>query len=179
VDAGEKLAADVERAAADVAGIEWVRHIATGSRQLLEFRVGHDTPLSALLEAGGRIQGGRIEDGVSRLAVDVTLDTDVRTYLDRVERRGHAVDLLAKREVERAAPAGWAGDGGDTGLTGRQRTVLEAAYLSGYFDWPRRQTTGEELADSLDIASSTLHQHLRVASAKVFEQYFDPTPGPE
>jgi len=179
VDAGDTSAAEVERAAADVAGIEWVRHIATGSRQLLAFRVGYDTPLSALLEAGGRIQGGRIEDGVSRLAVDVTLDTDVRTYLDRVERRGHAVDLLAKREVERAAPAGWAGDGGDTGLTGRQRTVLEAAYLSGYFDWPRRQTTGEELADSLDIASSTLHQHLRVASAKVFEQYFDPTPGPE
>ncbi|WP_276252027.1 helix-turn-helix domain-containing protein [Haloarcula rara] len=86
------------------------------------------------------------------------------------------MDLLAKREVERTAPAARTGATTDTGLTARQRTVLEAAYLSGYFDWPRRRTTGAELADTLDIATSTLHQHLRVASGKVFEQYFDGDP---
>lgn len=110
--------------------------------------------------------------------VDVTLDTDVRDYIDRVEQRAVAVDLLAKREVERTTLGAWAGADSDVGLTTRQRTVLEAAYHSGYFDWPRRRTTGAELADSLGIASSTLHQHLRVASGKVFEQYFQGATSP-
>ncbi len=173
VDVGETSVAAVERAADDVPGLAGLRRVDT---PLLELRVEDETPVSGLLDAGGRIRDGTIDHGGSRFVVDVTLDTDVRGYLDRLEQRGLDVGLLAKREVERTAPAALAGATTDTGLTDRQRTVLEAAYLSGYFDWPRRRTTGEELADTLDIATSTLHQHLRVASGKVFEQYFDGDP---
>jgi PAS domain S-box-containing protein len=177
VDVGETPVEEIERAADGVPGLTGVRRVDTGNGRLLELRVDDDAPISGLLDAGGRIRGATVEHGDSRFVVDVTLDTDVRGYLDRAEQRGIEVDLLAKREVERVEPATLDGDdtdaATDTGLTTRQRAVLEAAYLSGYFDWPRRRTTGEDLADSLDIATSTLHQHLRVASAKVFEQYFD------
>lgn len=173
VDVGETPVADVERAADGIAGVDALRRIEAGSGHLLELRVVQDTPVSGLLDAGGRIRSGTVEGGAGQFVVDITVDTDVRGYLDRLEQRGIEVSLLAKREVERTALAARAVTDTDTELTARQRTVLEAAYLSGYFDWPRRRTTGEELADALDIASSTLHQHLRVASGKVFEQYFD------
>jgi len=173
VDVGETPLAGVERAAGDVAGLSGIRRLDADSDRLLELRVDEDTPISGLVDAGGRIREGTIDHGDSQFVVDVTLDTDVRGYLDRLEQRGIEVELLAKREVERVAPAARATGSTEIGLTERQRTVLEAAYLSGYFDWPRRRTTGEDLADALDIATSTLHQHLRVASGKVFEQYFD------
>ncbi|MBX0303959.1 PAS domain-containing protein [Haloarcula salinisoli] len=172
VDVGATPLDEIERAADGVYGLAGLRRVDTENAPLFELRVDDETPVSGLLDAGGRIRDGTIEHGASRFVVDVTLDTDVRAYLDRVEQRGIEVDLLAKREVERTAPAVSVRAATDTELTDRQRTVLEAAYLSGYFDWPRRRTTGEDLADALDIATSTLHQHLRVASGKVFEQYF-------
>ncbi len=57
-------------------------------------------------------------------------------------------------------------------LTERQRTVLTTAYRAGYYDWPRG-STGEELAESLDIAPPTLHKHLRLAERKVLSGIFD------
>ncbi|MFB9806395.1 helix-turn-helix domain-containing protein [Haladaptatus pallidirubidus] len=47
-----------------------------------------------------------------------------------------------------------------------------AAYRSGYFDWPR-ESTGEQLAESLDIAAPTLHKHLRLAERKLLSTIFD------
>jgi PAS domain S-box-containing protein len=164
----------VDDAADGIAGIETVRVVESDHRPLVELRVGEATAVSALLDAGGWIRSAIIAEGIGEFVVDVPLDTDVRAYLDRVEQRGIDLGLLAKREVERTSPAVW--DDSSDQLTARQRAVLAAAYRSGYFEWPRRQTTGEELADALDISSSTLHQHLRVASAKVLGQYVAANP---
>jgi len=57
-------------------------------------------------------------------------------------------------------------------LTERQRDVLEAAYEAGYFEWPR-ESTAEEVADSLDIASPTLHSHLRKAENHILTAFFE------
>ncbi|WP_259519790.1 helix-turn-helix domain-containing protein [Halanaeroarchaeum sp. HSR-CO] len=51
-------------------------------------------------------------------------------------------------------------------LTDRQYEIFETAYYGGYFEWPRDSTI-EELADSLDIAGSTFHHHLRHAQRKL------------
>ena len=163
--------AAVEGAIDGLDGVVDARVVDATRRPLLEVVVDGQTAVGAMLDAGGRLQDAVIEDGIGEFVVDVPLDTDVRAYLARVEQRGSDMGLLAKREVERTAPATW--ETATTDLTPRQRTVLEAAYRSGYFDWPRRQTTGEELAESLDIASSTLHQHLRVATRKALDEYFD------
>lgn len=171
VDVGTADPAAVEAAAATIDSIDAIRALGEGVHNLYEVRVSRAAPITALLDAGGFVRGATFENGVGRFVVDITLDTDVRSYLERVGQAGVEVDLLAKREVERG-PTG-TGDGHETAaLTDRQRTVLEAAFRSGYFDWPRRKTTGEELADSLGISSSTLHQHLRIASAKLIERYF-------
>lgn len=51
-------------------------------------------------------------------------------------------------------------------LTDRQLAVLRAAYQAGFFEWPR-DTSGEDVAGSLDIAAPTFHQHLRKAEKAV------------
>ncbi|PSQ04409.1 hypothetical protein BRC95_08240 [Halobacteriales archaeon QS_5_68_33] len=47
----------------------------------------------------------------------------------------------------------------ETDMTDRQREALEAAFRAGYFHW-LRDSTAEEVAESLDIASPTLHSHI-------------------
>jgi DNA-binding CsgD family transcriptional regulator len=56
-------------------------------------------------------------------------------------------------------------------LTPRQREVVQTAYLSGYFDTPRR-CTGEELGEKLGISSQAVYQHIRSAQRKLFERAF-------
>jgi len=53
-------------------------------------------------------------------------------------------------------------------LTERQQEVLRTAYLSGFFDWPR-ETTGEEVAEMLDITQPTVNRHLRVSERKLLD----------
>ncbi|WP_223302167.1 helix-turn-helix domain-containing protein [Haladaptatus sp. R4] len=57
-------------------------------------------------------------------------------------------------------------------LTDRQRTALETAYLAGFFEWPRN-STGEEVAELLDVSAPTFHQHLRHAQSKLLKTFFD------
>jgi predicted DNA binding protein len=59
-------------------------------------------------------------------------------------------------------------------LTERQATALRAAYFGGYFEWPR-DSTAEELADSLDVSSPTLHNHLRTAQQKLLRAFLEDT----
>lgn len=53
-------------------------------------------------------------------------------------------------------------------LTTAQREVFEHAREAGYYEWPREITT-RELADDLDIAKSTLLEHLRTAESKLLD----------
>ena len=54
-------------------------------------------------------------------------------------------------------------------LTERQREIALMAVQSGYYEIPR-QTTQRELAERLDIAPPTLHEHLRKIERRLFEQ---------
>jgi len=57
-------------------------------------------------------------------------------------------------------------------LTDRQQSVLETAYAAGYFEWPR-DSSGEEVAETLGISPPTFHQHLRVGQQKLMDALFD------
>jgi predicted DNA binding protein len=57
-------------------------------------------------------------------------------------------------------------------LTDRRLEVLRTAYHAGYFSWPR-ETSGEDVADLLDISSPTFSQHLRAAEQSVFQMLFE------
>ncbi|WP_158057679.1 helix-turn-helix domain-containing protein [Halorussus halophilus] len=56
-------------------------------------------------------------------------------------------------------------------LTDAQRRALRSSYFAGYYEWPR-DSTAEEVADSLGISSPTLHQHLRKAHRELLSAFF-------
>lgn len=93
--------------------------------------------------------------------------------IEGVLRNYPDAELRAQRQTERTKSTRQTFRSAlDGDLTERQREVLQAAYLSGFFGLPR-ESTGEEIAQSLGITPSTLHQHLRVAERKLLDAFFD------
>jgi len=125
----------------------------------------------ALSEAGARLQTATARPDGVRVTVETSSDADIRAIQNVVERFNPEMDLVAKTEHSRPADDRCSDSPLDS-LTDRQREVLRAAYLAGYYDWPR-ESTAEELAHSIEIASSTLHQHLRRAERNLFRELLD------
>ncbi|RAW44474.1 hypothetical protein DQW50_14045 [Halorubrum sp. 48-1-W] len=129
-------------------------------------------PPRLLAEVGFSLVSLYAVDGETRLIARVPGDEDVTRVLDALAEHWDDVGLVAKRQTrtpraDLVFPADGAVD-----LTERQRSVLETAYEEGYYDWPREHTA-EEVAESLDIASATLHQHLRVAERALVSSFVD------
>ena len=136
-----------------------------------------DTHLSRLvgllLDHGGVPHSAVATDGRLRLVAHVPPETDHARLFDGIETVSPSVTLVGKREVERPSRSVREGREAFTDrLTDRQLSVLRAAYHAGYFEWPR-ESTAEELADSMRISSSTLHFHLRRALAKLLAELLD------
>ncbi len=134
-----------------------------------ELRLSEPPVLSRVASLGGSVEAAAIEDGDFRMTLHLSPTTDVRQVIDAVEETYPAAEMVKRRQTERRA-----GDRESVeravgeGLTDRQRTVLEAAVRSGFFEWPR-DVSGEDVAESLDVSPPTFHQHLRKAERKVFE----------
>jgi PAS domain-containing protein len=140
----------------------------------LEWRVAADGLLGVLVD-GGNVRTAETDagDGTVRYVVELSSGDAARALIDGLSDRVPSVRVAAKRE--RSGPVEEGTDlSGDAlaGMTDRQRESLEAAYRAGYFETPR-DSTAEEVADSLDIASPTLHAHLRKAQDSLLSDLFD------
>jgi PAS domain S-box-containing protein len=139
----------------------------------LEFR-GYASPVATIAtQFGGRIVRGDFEGGAIAIDVEVPTGTDVQALVETFESVAPDVTVVAQdhRHVPDTSHRDVLAAFGET-LTDRQRTALELAVYSGYFEWPR-QTTGEQLAALLDVHPSTFHYHLRVAERKLFHALLD------
>ncbi|WP_267643823.1 bacterio-opsin activator domain-containing protein [Haloarchaeobius amylolyticus] len=159
-----------------VAGSRLVRDY--GEHALLEFVVDGPAIAPTLVERGGTVRSLSVQDGNARVTSVFSDRTDVRAVVDAVTDAFADSRLLAKREVEQPVPTtAEVEQVVDEDLTEKQRTVLRAAFLAGYFEWPRG-STAEELAASMDISSPTLHNHLRKAQQKLLTAVFEDTDRP-
>jgi len=127
---------------------------------------------SILLDVGVRPTDVFADGEVLDVTVEAPLDAEPRAILDTLLEHVPGFELVVKQARERQPtaeddPASLLND-----LTDRQLEVLRSAYLAGYYEWPR-DTTAEQLADTLDIASSTLHQHLRRAERNLLDNLLD------
>jgi PAS domain-containing protein len=149
-------------------GVTNARRLGAGGETTLEVTATGGSLAHPLVEAGANVRSATAEAGTCRFVVEVAPDTGVRRILERVSGAFPETELLAKRDVEPAA-----GDAlpDGTDMTDRQREVLEAAYRAGYFEWPR-ESSADEVAESLDIAPATLHGHLRKAEDRLVETFF-------
>jgi PAS domain S-box-containing protein len=141
---------------------------------VLEWTVTGDAFLGALVEHSATVTDVRADGEHVRYEVQVAADDAARTLVDALSAQFPGVTVCRKRAATRSV------DAADvlperqlTELTDRQQEALEAAYRSGYFNWPR-DSNAEEVAETLGITSATLHSHLRKAEATIFEDIFDP-----
>jgi PAS domain S-box-containing protein len=129
-----------------------------------------EPPLTTTLDAhGGRICSGELRKGDLHVVVELPPDVDVRSILDAISERYPDTDLIAQRTIESSDRTAEAYRSGVFDkLTEKQRTALEAAYFSGFFEWPR-ENSGEEIANTLGIAPATFSQHIRTAEQKLID----------
>jgi predicted DNA binding protein len=140
---------------------------------LLEMVIESDSPALALTERGGTVTELGVEGGTATIVTEFAPNVGVRPLIDELNRQFPSVELRSKQEVTPTdqTPAGFR-ESIDEKLTEKQQSVLRAAYHAGYFEWPRG-STAEELAESMDISSPTLHNHLRRAQQKLLGVAFD------
>ncbi|ELY80520.1 PAS sensor protein [Natrinema pallidum DSM 3751] len=114
-----------------------------------------------LANHGATIRDVTVESGIGTCLVEVSQDADVREIAEALTVIYENTELVARREVDR--PVRTAAQRRSRildRLTDRQLTTLRLAYYGGFFDWPR-ESTGEEIAEAMDISPPTMHQHLR------------------
>ncbi|MBX0286369.1 helix-turn-helix domain-containing protein [Haloarcula salinisoli] len=100
-------------------------------------------------------------------------DTEtLRAVIDTLEETGESVRLRRLVENPRGESSGRPTVLDRDVLTGRQREALECAYEMGYFEHPREVSAGE-VADRLDITTSTFTEHLAAAQRKLLDDLLE------
>ncbi|MFC3958372.1 bacterio-opsin activator domain-containing protein [Halovivax cerinus] len=140
----------------------------TGDSIQFSARLTEPTILSVIASRGGYVDEAILEDGEIGLTVQLSPHTDIRAFVDAMTDIYPQIDLLSRRQFTRDGSLAADGHHPLDSLTEQQRSSIEAAYFRGFFEWPRL-ASGEDVADSLDIAPSTFHQHLRKAESKLVE----------
>jgi PAS domain S-box-containing protein len=156
----------VERIIETLPRWESVRFHDEAGETTFELQMSEDTVLSTLASLGGELQDAVIENGDYQLTVQLPPSTSIRRLIEVVKESYSSVEVVKHRQIKRPEPQGDASNSIIADLTDRQRGALKAAFHSGFFEWPR-DTTGEEIADSLGVTPPTFHQHLRKAEKKL------------
>jgi len=173
-------ATDVERdAMTALADTEEVRYIETvtvlgetnGGFEL-EVKMVDPPVLSTVASIGGYVSNVTITGDSTTMTVHLAADGDVSGAIDRITSLEQDPEMVRRRQMTRPRRSlDRLFQRLPESLTDRQRAALDAAYFMGYFDWPR-ESSGPEVADALGVSSSTFHQHLRKAEAKLLDAVF-------
>lgn len=126
----------------------------------------------------------RVVESLGHPVADVTIEDGtlwLTLYLRGLDELRTALETL-RNASEQIALERLQYDGGESSredircvnvgrLTDRRREVLLTACRQGYFESPR-ETGIEGLAEQLDLAPSTIHEHLTAAQRTVFGELF-------
>jgi PAS domain S-box-containing protein len=157
----------------DIGAIEECRVVSDdGEGCLLEIEIS-GSGVNRLVKAGTVVKSAVAEEGVVRYVTEASSDVNVRSVVDSFRTTYPDAELVSRQEVNRPVhtPQEFQQTLAEK-LTEKQRTALQAAYFAGYYEYPRG-STGQEVAESLGIASPTLHQHLHAAQRKLVATFLD------
>ncbi|WP_247729749.1 bacterio-opsin activator domain-containing protein [Halovivax limisalsi] len=137
-----------------------------------------DPPMACVVsEAGGSFEAARIVDGDLSVTVHLPPGSDIQRVTSAMQAAyPHLEPITRKQRTRRAPETAFDASLLETALTDRQRAALEAGYAAGFFEWPR-DSSGKEVAASLDISPATFHQHVRTAERKLLDELFDDRAG--
>jgi len=137
-----------------------------------ELALAGDSVVSKIVRHGGRPQSIEATAAGMDVIIDVPMSTDVRSFVEMLGTE-RSVELISRREVTRSLQTQERlVDAILDHLTERQREVLRTAFFAGFFNWPR-DTTGQELAEMLDVSQPTVNRHLRLGQQRVMRQLFE------
>ncbi|ELY46631.1 bacterio-opsin activator domain-containing protein [Natronorubrum sulfidifaciens] len=149
------------------ASIETLSVVSEGDSELLvEMRVSSAPVLEILRTSNIQLRTATAQNGTSLLVLEVPQRVETRSVLETFRQRYPETELEARRETTSARSTRQLDTHLEEELTDRQLEALQAAYYSGFFEWPR-ESTAEELAAVLDISAPTYHYHLRAAERKL------------
>ena len=134
-----------------------------------------ESGVCTLANHGATIREITVEGGVGTCLVEVSQSADVREIADALAVIYDDTELVARREVDR--PVRTAAERCNRildQLTDRQLTTLRLAYYGGFFEWPR-ESTGEDVAEAMNVSPPTMHQHLRKGLKSVLSEFFETT----
>lgn len=127
--------------------------------------------LTRIYARGGTVERAVLDEGDVRLTVHLPTSVDTRNIVAAARAEATEPSVLAKQTVTRTEDGVNRADLLAT-LTDRQLTALRAAYAGGFYERPR-ETSGDEIADALDVAPATFSQQRRVAEAKLLRAIFE------
>lgn len=110
----------------------------------------------------GRLTGGTLVDGALTIVGEFPTAVEEAELVEAVSGVYPDLELVSRRlistpELSRALL--------EAALSDRQWTAMQLAYYAGYFDRPRK-STGEEIAERMDITRQTFNRHLREAERR-------------
>ncbi|MFC7197019.1 PAS domain S-box protein [Halosimplex aquaticum] len=140
---------------------------------LFEVTVGGDALPARFVRHGAGPQSIRATAAGIEAVADVPTGTDVREFVEMLAETHPSAELVSRRTVERGDEAGGTFAASlFEALTDRQLEVLRTAYFAGFFEWPRT-STGEDVAEMLDVSQPTVNRHLRLGQQRLLRQLFE------
>ncbi|QSG13347.1 Putative light- and oxygen-sensing transcriptionregulator [Halapricum desulfuricans] len=165
----EGATAEIQDALAAHPDVRSVYEIAAEPRRL-QVTVTGPSPEAHLATRGVIVNATTVDS--NGVIVEAQLQSR-ETVTPTVERLQAAFDGVTVRSIIDEGEPSHRGDQlGAAALTDKQRQALRAAYHHGYFKRPR-ESTADEIAETLGVSHSTFLQHLHRAQQKVFEARFE------
>lgn len=139
---------------------------------LFECALTDDSFIGTLLDHQAVPRAITAEGEIGNVVIDLPQSRDVRDFSEMFQSKYPDSDLLARRERERSIRTQQGFKAAlEERLTDRQQEVLQTAYFSGFFESPR-ESTGEDIGDTLGVSQPTVNHHLRASQRKFLEMLF-------
>ncbi|ESP90111.1 bacterio-opsin activator domain-containing protein [Candidatus Halobonum tyrrellensis] len=162
----------VEAAAGDLVAVDGVHRItADGTGGVVRLRLSQPFLALELADHGAVLRTATADPDGTTLVVDIPESVDVRHITGLVGETFTRVELRSKQTFDRASESTLYSRFFEE-LTDRQLEVVQTAYYSGFFESPR-DSTGEEVAETLGISPPAFHKHVRTVQRKLFSTLFD------
>lgn len=167
-ETGEVTEEFVVEGSAGLEAADLDRVFSYGTRDIYRFTRDSNVecPCEIVEQFGSPVVDVHTEDGTLKIALHVEDMDELQSVIGEVRARFPAVsiDRLVRSESTGDTPDLVLVDRGE--LTPRQLEVIETAHEMGYFAHPKGANAGE-VADALDITTSTFTEHLAAAQTKL------------
>ena len=163
---------DVAEAASQLVAIDDVQQIsADGEGGVLRLRLTQPFLALELADHGAVFREATADPTTTTLVIDIPDSIDVRTITQLVNETFSTIELRGKQTLDQAIEHDLYSKFLEK-LTERQLEVIQTAYYSGFFESPR-ESTGEDVAETLGISPPAFYKHSRTVQRKLFATLFE------